>query len=331
MTDMMIHFECPRCGKKFKSHVSNIGKPTRCSRCGTTITVPLHLPDKVHVSAGAEDVSEVNWPADSSAYTPASVPCPTCAYENPPEEEQCQRCGVRLPHPVREQTAVGSSLSVGQVLSRAWRTYLHRFPLLILGTLLVQLGGLLMLAGVIFTLVVFQFLLDHLPVVQDLEWLIGTLFVGAGLTIVLILQMFSACYQRFILRIARGDQPSLSMLLEGIPLIGRHLWAALIYLLGICLGLILLIVPGVWFALAYWPITWVVIDDDDYSFRKAWRRAQHLARGTSQTLLGLLFTVVLLTMLTIFTGGLGLVFSLPYGALALGTLYVMLTEREAAA
>jgi len=39
----MVHFICPSCGKKLKTDASGAGKRVRCPRCGTKVTVPVHV------------------------------------------------------------------------------------------------------------------------------------------------------------------------------------------------------------------------------------------------------------------------------------------------
>jgi hypothetical protein len=121
----------------------------------------------------------------------------------------------------------------------------------------------------------------HFGEVNELSDLLGVaLLVGAlaqATTTLLGEVFYSGAVALLIARTARGRRPSLRGLARSLSY-GRLIAVDLLFGLGIAIGLVLLIVPGVvaftWFALAG-PL----VEIDDLGVRAAFARSRRLVRG----------------------------------------------------
>jgi len=107
---------------------------------------------------------------------------------------------------------------------------------------------------------------------------------------------------------------------------GPYLVASIFFLVGVYVGFILLIVPGLVFAVIFQFYGYVVAENPDITATGALRRSAELTRGTRLRLLGLAAVLVCLNL----AGALcavGLIFTYAISALALAYVYRVLTNQ----
>ena len=101
----------------------------------------------------------------------------------------------------------------------------------------------------------------------------------------------------------------------------------LIYLLIVAIGLVLLIVPGVWLAVRYAPWGFVVTGGARHP-AAALRLSAGLTRGVKWRLLGFGLLLMLVNALGVALLGLGLILTLPLTAMAAAFVFDQLRERN---
>jgi uncharacterized membrane protein len=110
----------------------------------------------------------------------------------------------------------------------------------------------------------------------------------------------------------------------------KYLGASILLGLAIGIGIILLIVPGIIFALMYMFATFVVIDRELGPI-KALEESSRLTRGHRWKLLGFLLMLVLVNLLGLIALVVGLLVSIPVSSLAFAHAYRVLGGKAAPA
>ena len=122
------------------------------------------------------------------------------------------------------------------------------------------------------------------------------------------------------------DAVSLSLLWHPHPF-WKYFAATIVVWIGIILGLILLIVPGIIFALMFMFATIIVIDRERGPI-EAMKESMRITRGHKWPLLGFALVLVLLNVLGLLALGVGLLVSIPVSLLAFVHAYRTLAGRE---
>ena len=139
-------------------------------------------------------------------------------------------------------------------------------------------------------------------------------FVSAGLIFV-------------ILKIIRGQIYAWSDVFSQTDKFWLYLKASFVVGLRVLIGLILLVIPGIYLGLKYWPVTYLVIDKDNLTVKEAMLLAAKMTENIKWQL-GTFY--LLLIMINIAGGllfGIGLLVSMPVSYIAGGLLYNHLLKR----
>jgi uncharacterized membrane protein len=107
---------------------------------------------------------------------------------------------------------------------------------------------------------------------------------------------------------------------------GPYLVASIFFLVGVYVGFILLIVPGVVFAVIFQFYGYVVAEHPDITATGALRRSAAITRGARLRLIGLAGVLVCLNLAG-FLCVVGLIFTYAISALALAYVYRVLTNQ----
>ena len=131
----------------------------------------------------------------------------------------------------------------------------------------------------------------------------------------------------FALRLHDGKDALLSQFLEPIDLMWRYIGGVIIYGAGVLLGLILLVIPGVIFAIAggMWPY---LLIDKRLGPVEAVKESLRMTRGNRWQLLLLAVVLTVLNLVGLIPLGLGLLITVPVSTLAVVHAYRIL-ERQA--
>jgi Protein of unknown function (DUF975) len=106
----------------------------------------------------------------------------------------------------------------------------------------------------------------------------------------------------------------------------KYLGASILLALAIAVGFILLIVPGIIFALMFMFTTFIVVDRELGPI-EAMKESNRITRGYKWSLLGLVLMFVLINLLGVLALGVGLLVSLPVSSLAFVHAYRQLSGR----
>jgi uncharacterized membrane protein len=101
----------------------------------------------------------------------------------------------------------------------------------------------------------------------------GWFFGFADLLQLAIAGPITAGTYMFALRLARGEAPDLGEIFRGFQVFGRAFGVFVLYTVMVVVGLVLLIIPGIYIAVAFMPAMYLVLDDDlgvIDTLQKAW-------------------------------------------------------------
>lgn len=122
------------------------------------------------------------------------------------------------------------------------------------------------------------------------------------------------------LRAAAGEKPSFGDL---VPLL-KHAFplivVAILYQLLVTLGMILLIIPGVYWAIKYYFALWAVVDNG-MGIKEAFSESAKITDGIKWDLGGLYFLLMIIALLGMLALGVGLLVAMPVGGIALALVY----------
>jgi uncharacterized membrane protein len=128
--------------------------------------------------------------------------------------------------------------------------------------------------------------------------------------------------------LAAQDNPEtvdLSLLWHPQPF-WKYLGASILYALAFVAGLVLLIVPGIIFALMFMFTTFIVIDRELGPI-EAMKESNRITHGHKWTLLGFALMLVLINLLGVLALVVGLLVSIPVSSLAVAHAYRVLAGR----
>jgi Tfp pilus assembly protein PilF len=121
-------------------------------------------------------------------------------------------------------------------------------------------------------------------------------------------------------RLIQGERPQFGEFFEGFKFLPTLVLLGLVSQILIVLGLLLLVVPGVYLAVGFFLAPWFVLDR-----KKGFWEAMQLSRRTVQPywfeLFGLLLLIILVNLLGILALGVGLLVTLPVGWCAFTAFY----------
>lgn len=86
-------------------------------------------------------------------------------------------------------------------------------------------------------------------------------------------------YVKISLLICSGKEVGIRDFLPTVEELSRMILASCFYFAGVFIGLLLCILPGVWFALKYWNYGWIIIAEDERpigAFLKAGKLSRHI-------------------------------------------------------
>jgi uncharacterized membrane protein len=134
---------------------------------------------------------------------------------------------------------------------------------------------------------------------------------------------------RAALEVVEGRTPSLAEAFRPDGY-GPFLVASVLFLLGLYIGLLLLVVPGLIFGLVFQFYGFVVAEHPDAPATVALRRSAQITRGARIRLLGLSVVLLLLNLAGFVVCVVGLVVTYAISAVALAYVYRLLSGQPVA-
>lgn len=133
----------------------------------------------------------------------------------------------------------------------------------------------------------------------------------------------------FMLRLARNEERSLSTLFEGFRYYFLSLAVTFLMGLFVVLWMILLIVPGIIAGLSYSLTYYIIAEDTSMGPMEAIRKSKEMMKGYKGQLFALFLWFLLLSVLCLFTLGIGFFWLLPYINLCMTYFYLEVKESTA--
>lgn len=132
---------------------------------------------------------------------------------------------------------------------------------------------------------------------------------------------------KMLLRTTHGEMPKVSDLTDHIHLIWKYLAVSIVVILIVVGGLILLIVPGVYWALKY-AFAPLLVLDKELPIKEALRKSGEMTDGIKWKLLGFLILVGFVSASGVIALGFGLLITIPVATLAFLSVYKKLVSLE---
>lgn len=331
---MTIEFHCPHCDRSLKTADDKAGRKAKCPGCSQIVTVPQPAPPQDdEFDFGTADFSYEESAAPVVGAPPpvarrkkgSTKTCPMCGGQVKADATRCRYCGEEL-KPETGGARGHRTIEAGDILSRAWTIYKAQF-----GTCV---GGIL-LGNIIINLAsapanVLSEMIENGAFRQDQ--------VGLILAVQFVLVLLAFCVQMFIglgqnmllLKIARGEHAEVGDLFKGGPYLLRMIGNSILFGLMLTIGFLMLIIPGIFVALMFWPYVYVLIDQDAPGIQPL-ARAKDITSGN----LGAVFVLGLagfgINLLGVLACCVGLIFSIPLSMLVFAVAYVAMTGQRTAA
>lgn len=340
---MPIDLRCPGCQKLIRVPNDSVGRQAKCPACGmiTVVTSPTEPSDQGQAGSTGQS------PADSMGQNPTQGPNtgspgsfegqpqrfagegvggdpgpadPANPYGNAPQSNPYAPASG-LPNAMAPEGQIApGTIDVSQALSDSWRSFQKNAGLMIGGVVLVMLFSGAVSMTVQGVMALGSEISGDNPFVMVSLWGLtqfGNQLVTAFINIGTIL---------LFLAIVRGKQAGIHLLFGGMPFLVRGFVTSLLFGLIIGVGLILLIVPGIYLALRLWPFLYFIVDRDAgivESLSLSWEYTS--GNEVNGILLFLMGTVLFILGLALCVIGLFVTMPIAYALIAIS--YLMMTSQ----
>lgn len=215
------------------------------------------------------------------------------------------------PPPPPGAPAGGAAFSVGDAISYGWNAFWQ------------NIGPMVLITLVIF---VVQFLVNIVG--SGTDSVIARLVLELlGLVVGIILAMGLI---RASLAVCEGRKPEVSMLTETDGFF-NYLVASILFGIGMFIGLVLCIVPGIIFAVVFMYFGYAIVQQPELGAVDALKRSADITRGYRWQLFGLSLLLILINFVGLLACGVGLLFTYGISAITIAYAYKTLSGQAVAA
>jgi uncharacterized membrane protein len=201
----------------------------------------------------------------------------------------------------------GAAYNVGDAVSYGWSAYWK------------NVGPLVLITLVIF---VVQFIISIVSGATSSSFGQALLQVISFLVaIILAMGLIRAS-----LAVCEGRKPEVSMLLHTDGFF-PYLVASILFGIGVVVGLILLIIPGIIFAVVFSYFGYAIVQQPNLGAFDALKRSADITRGHRWQLFGLMLLLILINFVGLLACGVGILFTYGITAVALGYTYKTLSGQ----
>lgn len=134
---------------------------------------------------------------------------------------------------------------------------------------------------------------------------------------------------KILLRIYDGEKPKIKEMFNSHGLFWRFLGESVLYSLIILVGIILLVVPGIIFAIMF-AFASIIIVDTKSGIIDSLKESANITKGSKMKLLGFFIVLGLINMLGYVALGIGVFMTIPISTYAMIHAYRELTKKKAA-
>lgn len=156
--------------------------------------------------------------------------------------------------------------------------------------------------------------------------LIGSIMFVIGFVISSILTIG---YYKIFLNLYDGKHADFKDLYKHYKLFWNYLVTSIIYGLAVIIGLVLLIVPGIYLAIKYMFALLIVIDEETTTPTEALAKSADITLGVKWSLLGFIILIILINLLGVLLLGVGLLVAIPLSTFATIYIYRRLAHETA--
>lgn len=332
---MTIEFHCPQCHKLLKTADDKAGVEAKCPGCGDVLVVP-ELSEGIdrHDAAEGPVIAETELFGERvlpSTMGPESIrPCPVCGEPISCASDRCPSCGEPLALEGNDAPPQMPHFVTSDILGRTWAIFQQKIGVLL------GVSFLLWVIQVLFIVVAYGLFFGIVFFVEraELDSPTGILVGSAVLIPGLILWSIVTCllqggYRRLLVDVAQGKPANFSQLFSGGRFFWRLLGANLLFGALVTAGSLLLVAPGVYAAVALWPYSYVLVDQDCGvvdAFERSWKLTigNRLAGFVLMlALVGIHFAGSFIPCLSFFAA----ILTEPFALLSLAVAYVEMNGR----
>ncbi|MCH1441510.1 MAG: DUF975 family protein [Rubripirellula sp.] len=298
---MSIQFPCTECENTLEVPDGSEGQQARCPACSALVNVPETQTHNAERSTETHDF--MNPYASTSALDPQG----TSSFE-----------------PVGEITV--QQIDIGWTLKATWELFKVHFGILIGIFMIMVAAGFLTSMGLLILRFAVLAINGELNQPDALTPIMIGFSVFENITSQLVNLWFTIASIRIMLQIARNQPADLALLLQSAPFMIRSFLATLLFGIIFFVGLILFIVPGIYFMLTYWNYTYFIVDRN-CGVLEAFRLAKTHASGNRLSIFvtGLIF--IGLGILGVLALCLGWIATTPFCMLLLVITYLTMTGQ----
>lgn len=159
---------------------------------------------------------------------------------------------------------------------------------------------------------------------EDAAFLI--ILIGLGALSWLVQTVMSMGVIKIALRIITGQQPNYPDLFTEYKKIFTYIGASFLYSMITFFGLLLFIVPGIYWAIKYYFFAFRIVDANEDAFT-ALRTSGALTQGVKRQLLGFISLLWLINILGLLALVVGLLVTIPLSTLAIASVYRQLNNN----
>lgn len=133
---------------------------------------------------------------------------------------------------------------------------------------------------------------------------------------------------KLFLRIYDGENPEIKEIFNTYGLFWRYLGQSILYSLIVVGGMILLVVPGIIFAIMY-SFASIIIVDANIGIKASLKESKAITNGSKWKLLGFFIVIGLINILGYIALGVGIFVTIPITTFAMIHIYRELTKKKA--
>ena len=297
---MSIQFACVECNNTLEVPDGSEGQQAKCPACSAVVEVP-------------------------TASTPAPNPYETDQSVNPFAPTSAMDAqGSSSLAPSGELTV--QQIDIGWTFKATWELFKVHFGILIGVFMLMMAAAFITSMGLLVLRLVVMAIAGE---VNQPDAVTATT-IGLGIFENVVNQAVSLWFTigaiRIMLQISRNQQPDLGLLLQSGPFLLRTILATVLFGIMLMVGLILLIVPGIYIALTYWNYTSFFVDRN-CGVMEAFGLAQVHARGNRLSIFVLGLCIFGLGTLGVLAFCLGWIATSPFCMLLLVITYLSMTGQ----